>query len=238
MALKLGYITLSVLVFVLLILIGNYAINKSTDDEKLKSKRKRTLLISMLLWQVYVFLIGSSGFLANFSLPPRMPLLLILPLFLFTGIFLYQSRNKKWITSIPPLWLTAYQSFRIIVETLFVLSIPIGVLHKNVTIQGYNYDMIVGLTAPIIAFIVYRSRKTPRKLLIGWNYFGLGVLACTVFVFITTAFVPQFYGFEATPLAPDFGLYPYVLVPALLMPSAVFIHILSLIQLYKSKPNN
>ncbi len=235
MTLQIGYITLSVVVLVLLLLIGNHAINKSVKDEKVRTRYKRVLILVMLLWQVYLIIMGTSGFLASFSLPPRMPLLIIVPLFISMGVFLNKNKNKQWIQSIPPIWLTAFQSFRIVVETLFVLSLPTGVLHENVTIEGYNYDMVVGISAPIIALMVYYSKKLPNKLLTAWNIFGLTVLACTVFVFMSTAFFPQIYGFETTPLSTDFGMYPYVLVPGLLMPAAVFMHVLSLIQLRSFK---
>lgn len=235
MELKLGYIALSAAIVILLILIGNYAIHKSTKEESTKIKSKRFFLIAMILWQFYVLGIGTSGFLANFSFPPRMPLFLIIPLFTFTGIFLYKNSNKQWILKIPAIWLIAFQSFRIIVETLFVYSISPGVLIELVTIKGYNFDMIVGLSAPIMVLVMYLSKEIPYKLLLAWNYFGLIILACTVFLFISTAFFPQIHGYEVTPLTKDFGMYPYVLVAGLLMPSAVFIHILSIIQLKKLK---
>ncbi|MBO6515708.1 MAG: hypothetical protein JJ975_04070 [Bacteroidia bacterium] len=234
MTLKLGYIALTVFMFLLLIRFGNHAINKSAHDQQDKTRKKRTLLIAMLLWQVYVLALGSSGFLASFDLPPRMPLLLILPLFTFIAVFLSRNKAKKWIQTIPTLWLTGLQSFRIVVETLFVFSVTAGILHENVTILGYNYDMIVGLTAPIMALVIYRSKTTPKKLLIAWNFFGIAVLACTVFVFLSTAFFPNIYGFETTPLSTDFGIYPYVLIPGFLMPTAIFVHVLSIVQLRRT----
>jgi hypothetical protein len=69
-------------------------------------------------------------------------LLLVLPAFLFTGIFLTKNRKKDWIMIIPEEWLTSIQSFRVLVEILFVYSVSAKVLHPLETIEGYNFDMV------------------------------------------------------------------------------------------------
>lgn len=233
MALKLSYVGLTLVMLIIIYFIGNYAIIQSTPDQKSRNRKKAILVIGLLLWQLYVYLIGTSGFLADFSLPPRFAILLILPLFAFTGIFLRINRNKFWIKTIPTIWITAYQSFRILIETIFVYTVAAGILHKNVTIEGYNYDMVFGYTAPIIAIIIYKSRELPKRLLLVWNYLGLAVISVIIFLFISTIYFPEMYGPGVGFSTTDFTMYPYVLVPGFLMPSAVFMHVLSIIQLRK-----
>ncbi len=231
MMLKLSYIGLTAMMLIILFFIGNYAINKSVSEQKVKNKKKGILAISLLLWQLYIYLLASSGFLTDFSLPPRFVVFLILPVFISIAIFLNRNKKKKWIQTIPPVWLATYQSFRIIIETIFVYSVAAGILHKNVTIQGYNYDMVFAYTAPIIALIIYKSKQLPEQLLLAWNYLGLLVIAVIISLFITTIYLPEIYGPNTVIFPTDFGLYPYALVPGFLMPSAVFIHVLSIIQL-------
>jgi len=232
--LKLAYISLSILMAIILYLIGNYAIKKSTLEPS-QTKLKIMLAAGLLSWHLYIFLLGSSGFLADLSFPPRFVLVMILPAFLFTGFFLHKHRKSNWIQSIPYQWLPAYQSFRIIIETIFVYTVAAGLLHENVTIQGYNYDMVFASTALVVAFIAYRSKSIPKKLLVIWNYTGLVVIAIIIFLFQTTVYLPEMYGPDTAPFPTDFGMYPYVLVPGFLMPSAVFIHVLSLVQLKNYK---
>ncbi len=229
--LKLAYIALSIVMAIILYLIGSYAIIKSTTDPKSQTKLKRRLLLGLLLWHLYIFLLGSSGFLVDLSFPPKFALMLILPAFIFTGSFLYIHRKSNWIQSIPYHWLPAYQSFRVIIETIFVFTVLAGILNETVTIKGYNYDMVFASTALIVAFIAYRAKSIPKKLLLIWNYIGLGVIAIIIVLFQTAIYLPEIYGPNMTSLSPDIGWYPYVLVPGFLMPSAVFIHVLSLIQL-------
>lgn len=234
MALQLAYIGLSILVTIILLFIGVRTIDKTFLDPS-TAKSKKTLLVTCLLtWQLYIFAIASTGMLENFDFPPKFVLFLIIPAFLFTGIFIYKNRNYGWIQNLPEHWLVYYQSFRIAVEVLLAWSLVAGILHSNVTIHGYNYDLIFAFTAPIVAYLVFQRKSVKLRFALWWNYLGLGVIASIIFLFITTIYFPQLYGSESDLLSTDFGKYPYVLVPGFLMPSAVFIHILSIVQLYKS----
>ena len=77
--LALGYILLDFLVVALLMAIGIFAINRTIKDETKQKKKKIQLLVAMGLWQLYIFLIASSGFLLDYSFPPRFVLCLVLP---------------------------------------------------------------------------------------------------------------------------------------------------------------
>jgi len=218
----------------ILVKIGFYAIDNSITDFAIKKKRKATVLIGLTLWQVYVFLLSKSGLLEDLSFPPRFVLLMILPLFIFTGVFLYKNRNEQWIKVIPPHRLAYYQSFRIGIETIFVYTVAAGILHSNVTIEGYNMDMIFAFSAPVIGTIIYKKGMPSLRLINIWNYFGLAVIASIIFLFITSMYAPQIYGSEVGLLSSQLGTYPFTLVAGFLMPSAIFIHVLSLVQARKS----
>ena len=228
--LKLGYFTLALIVLCLLTLIAYRAIKGSTEQSMI---RKNTLLVmgGLGLWHLYHYILSAFGILSVIYFPPPFVTLLILPAFLFTGIFLYRNRQKKWILEIPSHWLAFYQTFRIAIETLFILSLPFGVLHPNVTLEGYNYDMLFAATAPIIGYLLYRDQIKYKTVALLWNYLGLVVIAVIIFLFQTTIFAPELYGPETPGFNPDTFYYPYALVAGFLMPSAVFIHLLSIIHL-------
>lgn len=235
MVLKATYIALTVIMLIAIIYGGIYSINKSTEDTITRNRKKTILVFALLIWQLYIYIIAESGIIASYSFPPRFALLLILPSFIFTGVFISKNRNKKWIQKIPQHWLIYIQSFRIIVEVIFVFSVANGVLHKEASIEGYNYDMILGFSALIIGLLAFKLKVINTKYLIVWNYIGLGVLTTVIFVFMTSIYKPELYGATA-PLMPIEGFkYPYVLVAGFLMPLAVFIHVLSIVQLKKVK---
>lgn len=237
MELQLGYIGLSLLMTIIIYFIAARAINdKGNFDRKVKRK-SLLLVIGLVLWHVYLFLIAQSGFLQDFSFPPRVVLVVILPAFIFTGIFIFRNRNNQWIQHIPPHWLLFYQIFRILIETLFVFSVAKGVLPYHVTIEGYNMDLIFAFTAPVIGFLVYKRHKRSINLAIAWNFLGLTVIATILFLFMTTIYFPEFFGSSEPLMSKEFGVYPYPLVAGFLMPSAVFMHVLSIVQLIKRKKN-
>jgi hypothetical protein len=232
--LKIAYVSLTALMVAILIMIGVKVINRSFTNKEVTTKKKGILIAGLLLWQAYVVALASSGLLDDFSFPPRFFIFLILPLFVFTGFFIYKNRNSKWISAIPVHWLVFYQSFRILIESIFVLSVAHGILNSEVTIEGYNFDMVFAYTAPVIGLVTYK-KMISRRVLIAWNYAGLLVIASIIFLFLASIFKPQLFGSETMLLPVESVEYPYVLVAGFLMPSAVFIHILSLVQLSKKR---
>ncbi|EDP70942.1 hypothetical protein FBALC1_00622 [Flavobacteriales bacterium ALC-1] len=232
--LELGYLLLTAIVLIIIVSVYRYGLNKTGVEKSIINKRATYLTIGLLLWLAYVFAIAKSGFLANFTLPPRFPIFIIFPLFIFTGIVLYRNRKSKVFSVIPASWAVYFQSFRILVESLFVATVAKGFLHPEVTIEGYNYDMIFAITAPIIGYLVFNAKKLPIKVAIYWNYLGLAVLVSVIFVFTTTIFFPSVWESETSLAPPEIVAFPYILVAGFLMPIAVFVHIFSIIQLRKS----
>lgn len=232
MGLKFGYISLTLVTILFLVWIGKTAIERTSLN---KNKDFTILVLGLLLWHVFIFLISSSGILKSYDFPPRFAMFFIIPSFIFTGIFLYRNKNKNWIHSIPEHWIINFQSFRILVETLFVLSVAKGILHPLVTIEGYNFDMIFAFTAPVLAFLVYSKKLLPRKMVLYWNYLGLTVIASIIFLFMTSIYKPELWGNNGPMLPMDMLTYPYVLIAGFLMPVAVFLHVLSIIQLKKMR---
>ncbi|MFT7611354.1 MAG: hypothetical protein ACI9J3_000297 [Parvicellaceae bacterium] len=231
MGLKISYVGLTMITLVFIIIIGFKAINNSSSST---TRDKLILVFGLLIWQGFIWGLSSTDILKSYDFPPRFALAFIVPSFIFTGLFLFRSRKRKWINEIPEHWIIYFQSFRIIVETIFVYSVSAGILNHHVTIEGYNFDMIVGITAPVLALLVYHLKVLPRKVVLVWNFMGLAVLASVIFLFITAIYKPELYG-SSEPLLPlDAFVYPYVLVAGFLMPVAVFLHVLSILQFRKS----
>ena len=228
-----SYLFLNLICCVFIIYIGFKSLD--SEDHSTKSKTKIKLVLGLMLWQFFIFLVSKSGYTLTLSFPPRFAILFIIPSFLFTGIFLYSNRNKNWIKTLPIQKITLFQSFRIAVESLFLWSVADGILHKNVTLEGYNYDMIFAISAILIYGYIFKLKKGSNTLLKVWNYLGLAVLASVIFVFISTLYLPEIYGFSETPMKVSFLEYPYILVAAFMMPLAVFLHVLSIIHLNKVK---
>lgn len=232
--LEFGYITLIILMTIILVYAYNYGLKRLKLDSVIVKKRTAYLVIGLLLWFAYVYLITKSGILNTFEPPPpRFPIFLIAPAFLFTGIILYKNKSSKMFGVIPKSWAIYAQTFRIVVKSLFVATVAAGLLHKEATIEGYNFDMVFAFTSPIIGYLVFNTKKLSKSVALYWNYLGLLVLSSVIFVFITTIYFPQIWGSDV-PLAPiEMTGFPFTFVASFLMPVAVFVHIFSIIQLNK-----
>jgi len=57
------------------------------------------------------------------------------------------------------------------------------------------------------------------------------LLANVVIIFNTLILRPSLWGYAESPVKPEFGALPYLLVAAAFMPLAVFLHFFSLAQL-------
>ena len=231
------YQALNGIVFLSLLGFGFY-LNHQTYSKSTAFKRNLRWGGVLLAWQIYMYCIGKSGLLQDFSFPPKIALLLVLPAFTLIGLFVYRNRNSLWLSKLKMHQLILFQSYRLFIEILFVLSVGAGILHKNASIEGFNFDMVFALSAPVVAFVVYNYKSKANWLAKAWNIGGLLVIGSIILVIMTTIYFPEFYGPDTLPMPKAFGAYPYVIVAGFLMPTAVLLHILSLVCLRNSKLKN
>ncbi|UTW61001.1 hypothetical protein KFE98_13350 [bacterium SCSIO 12741] len=201
-------------------------------------KRKRILrfLGVLAMWLIYIGLLSASGFLNNLELPPRFPLLIILPLFIASGVFLWKYKRHPALHALPIHHAVGYQSFRIFIEVVFYGMFLEGVLPIVVTFEGYNMDILIGISAPIVALLVHK-KWISRPLLILWNIAGIAVVLNAAFTFVTSFYFPSVWGEEQSMISSEFATFPYLLLPGFFMPSAIFVHLFSLVQLTSSPRN-
>jgi hypothetical protein len=183
--------------------------------------------ILVTVWIAYVAGISYSGILADFSLPPRVPLLIVVPAvmacFIFTG-----ARRFKEVLRQTPLHMPIYfQSFRIVVEFLIFGAFLEGVFPERATFLGLNFDVLAGISAPVTAYL-YQRKIINVKGLLGWNFLSMVILIVTVYSFISTYY---FTDYVARGGNSDFTKMPYLLLASVLLPVAVFLHIFSLRQI-------
>ncbi|MCB0279875.1 MAG: hypothetical protein KDD94_10250 [Calditrichaeota bacterium] len=222
MIVEIGYYGLS------LFMIGLFpVILRKADTDLLIIKRlTRIYFIWIISWLIYVTILSVSGILITLDLPPRMPLLIVLPALISIYFYTRMTDFKNILThlhlSIPVL----VQSFRIFVELLIFGTFTIGILPQRVTFEGINFDILVGITAIIIAYFIYK-RKLTKPVVIVWNILSLCILSVTVFAFISSFY---FLDLVDTQQLEQFLSMPFILLPAVLLPFAIFYHLLSIKQ--------
>lgn len=202
-----------------------------------KSKNNRFLLVYLIgflsFWLTYIYGISRSPILLTYEMPPRIPLLVVLPVFIVIVVFHLSKRFNFVIEVMPKSWPIYFQSFRIAVELLIYGLYLKGIGPIQATFLGYNYELYFGLSAILIGLTTFVFKLRLPKLILAWNFIGLGMLATIVFIFISGAYFPVFWGETKPMVTLRFMEFPYIMIAALYMPLAVFTHILSLRQWWK-----
>jgi type IV secretory pathway VirB6-like protein len=107
-------------------------------------------------------------------------------------------------------------------------------LAKVATFEGHNFDVFSGISAPLIAYLCFTRRLLPKWVALLWNFAGLLVLAATVFVIVTSVYTPGIWHLpENATGSSGLGKFPYTFLGGILMPMAVFMHVLSIKRLLR-----
>lgn len=186
------------------------------------------LFAAIAVWLAFTAMLARSGFLSQWDAkPPHFP---IVPIVALAGVvLLHLSRPiRAAIAATPRHWPVAFQTFRIGVELAFWGLFLSGGAPVQVTFEGRNFDVLVGLTAPLIAFAIARFDLRPRFVIM-WNALGLAVLFNTIVTTISSLPGPLHLRWPGAAFT-AFGEWPFVWIPAFLAPLAIFLHIFSIRQ--------
>jgi len=217
-------ITLCVLVtatLLLSILFLRPAYQRSTT----KGKALPLLLLALLI--IVQSVLAAKGFfvqtIQNTPPPAGLAILLITTMTLYVAL---RYQPFKTLSATDTIKLTYLQTFRFPLEMIFIWLLSYQAIPLEMTFEGRNPDILIGLTAPAVAFAVER-KWLPLRALVIWNFIGLGFLLniMTVAILCLPTNFRVFY--ESVPN--EFVLYfPYNLIPVVLVMMALFLHVLSL----------
>ena len=101
------------------------------------------------------------------------------------------------------------------------------------TFEGRNFDIISGLTAPLIYYFGYVKNTLNKAVIIGWNIVCLLLLVNIVIMAVLSAPFPfQQLAFDQ----PNTAIlhFPFTLLPGCIVPIVLFAHLISLRNLMKS----
>ncbi len=195
-------------------------------------KPKPVVFLLLFIWLAAQGSIAWLGFHDDtMSLPPRFALVILPALLLIAALFI-SKQGRAWIDALELENLHWVHVVRIPVEiTLWLLFIA-NQIPELMTFEGRNLDIIAGLTAPIV--IIYGLRKgiLDNQRILLWNIIGIGLLLNIVIMAILSIESPfQQLAFNQ----PNKAViqFPFVWLPAFIVPFVLFSHLASLRQLLK-----
>jgi hypothetical protein len=185
------------------------------------------ITVGLPLWIGYVAAL--SWFEVFKPVPGRPPgiLLVFVPIVLFIALVVIRSGwGRIAALAIPLPLLHGLQVFRIGVELFLHQFWELGLAPRMLTYEGSNIDIIVALTAPVVAFLATRGNMGLR-IALTWNALGLVALANVIFRSILTA--PGPLNILVSDVPNTFvATFPYSLLPGFFPPLAITLHVLSI----------
>lgn len=179
------------------------------------------------IWLAYAGVLGYLGVIGDPTLRPPGSAFLLVPVFLFVALFLVRSEAAaRGALAIPLGLLIGAQTFRVGVELFLHQLWLAGLAPRMLTFEGANFDIFIGVSAPIVAWLYARGRIGER-LALGWNVLGLLMLANVAVRAVLTA--PGPLHLIATDVANHaIGTFPFTYIPGFMAPLALTLHVLAI----------
>ena len=195
--------------------------------------KKFTLLI--IIWSIVQSTLAYFGFYQIVdTIPPRFGLVLIpMTLMIIYGLL---PKQQKWFFNQRDSKISTFlHSVRLPVEIVLFGLFTHKVIPELMTFEGRNYDILMGITAPIVGLLLLKQ-KISKKTLLVWNIIGLTLVIFILFNAILSSELPfQQFGFEQ----PNRGViyFPFVLLPSTVAPIVIWTHLSDIIKLTKEIKN-
>ncbi|MFK7814027.1 MAG: hypothetical protein AB8B59_16135 [Maribacter sp.] len=192
------------------------------------------LIGGFIIWLALQASLAYFGFYLGVSSNPFKFLLAAPPaLILILSVFI-SKKGRTWVQTLSLKKMTLIHMVRIPVElTLYWLFIY-KMVPELMTFSGRNFDILAGITAPIIYYLAFYKKVIGRKGLLVWNIVCLLLLLNIIVNAILSAPIPiQQFAFEQPNLA--ILHFPVIWLPTFVVPIALFSHFVAISKLLKTK---
>lgn len=191
------------------------------------SNRSPYVLLILCGWLLLQWFIGSTGFYLDTALMPPPFLLVILPPLLTIALLFATKTGRRLIDSLDPKTLTLLHTVRIPVELVLFGLAAYHTVPQLMTFEGRNFDILSGITAPLIWYFGYVRKRISKRMIILWNVICMGLLINIVTIAILSAPFPfQQLAFDQPNIAVLH--FPFLWLPACIVPLVLFSHLVSI----------
>jgi hypothetical protein len=194
------------------------------------SNRSKSFLIIALVIALVQSILGSIHFYDPQNVEPKRFVFLLAPS-LLTFIVLFSTKaGKLFLDQINLQKLTLLHIIRIPVELMLMYLFIAKTIPQEMTFEGRNFDIIAGLTAPIIYYFMFITKSISPKVLLLWNIICLGLLINIIITGILSFTSPfQQFGFLQPNIA--LGFFPFNLLPSVVVPIVMLAHLVAIRQI-------
>lgn len=198
-----------------------------------KATKKSKIAISILsVWLILQTIISLTGFYTvTDTIPPRFILLVLPPVIMIIILFL-TPKGRMFIDGLDIKTLTLLHIVRVPVEIVLFWLFIYKAIPELMTFEGRNFDIVSGITAPLIYYFGFVLIRLNKKILIFWNVLCLMLLLNIVLNAVFSAPFPfQKFAFDQPNIAVLY--FPFIWLPSVIVPLVLFSHLAVIRQLLK-----
>jgi hypothetical protein len=175
-------------------------------------------------WIAAFMVIARSGTLTQFDRTPPPMMIMIAGVMLVSVAIGFSSFGRN-AAAMPIVSLIGLQAFRLPLELLMHQGVLKGIVPVELSFTGYNFDIITGIAAAVLGLALFRGAVVPRGVLWLWNIYGLACLAVILAVAVLGSPMLHRFGTDPRHVNTWVLFFPYVLVPAMLVVTAMSAHV-------------
>jgi hypothetical protein len=199
----------------------------SSSDRRRTVQAAASVLVGWFVIAVALALVGVYG--AATSRIPTIQFGIAIPILIGCFMIWRWPAVSRLIDAVPRHWLIAIQFYRVEGVTFLVLFAA-GLLPGLFALPAGLGDVAVGLLAAAIGIGAAGGRPLNARTVLRWNLLGIADLIVALSTgFLTAPSAFQMFAFERPNVL--ISTFPLVLIPTFLVPLAILLHIISLIQL-------
>lgn len=199
------------------------------------SNKSTSLIIVAVIWLTIQTVVGLSGFYTNTqTMPPRF-IFLVLPPLTVIAILCSTRKGRFFIDQWNLRWATWLHIVRIPVEFVLLWLFLYKQVPQLMTFEGRNFDIISGLTAPLIIWLAWKNGLLVKsKMLLLWNFICILLLLNIVINAVLSAPFPfQQLAFDQPNVAILY--FPYIWLPGFIVPAVLMAHLVTIKQMLTSR---
>lgn len=179
-------------------------------------------------WLVLNAILSLNGFYQETNTLPPHFVLAIIPAVIAIIFLLSTKKGNHWLQHVNLRSLTLLSIVRIPVELVLFWLYQYKAVPQLMTFTGANFDIISGITAPVMYFLCFRNdHLTKPKLLLAWNIICL-LLVLNVMIrgVLSAPFVFQQFAFDQPNIAVLY--FPFVWLPSFIVMTVLFSHLFAI----------
>jgi hypothetical protein len=174
-------------------------------------------------WMGVTWLAADAGLLRRWDLVPPPLIFLIVGIAGLAVTIAFSGYGNRLITGLPIALLIALQGFRLPLEMAMHEMYERGVMPVQMSYSGRNFDILTGISAFVVAWLV-ASGRGGRRLIVAWNTLGFALLLNIVTIALLSTPLFRYFGDDRLNVWVTYP--PFVWLPAVMVLAALAGHLL------------